>query len=120
MAKPGSEAKDEQATLTTQSNPQNTLCSTERILIRYGKMILSPITYLAQAHSIKDIEGVIKTVEDTGDNFVLKDEVDNDVVDKKDYEPVKEDVDSLGSSKGKDRFNTYVYVREEIFNKILF
>ena len=82
----------------------------------------SHFTFLAKAHSIKDNKGVIKTnVKDTDDNFVLKDEVNNDVVDKKDYEPVKEDVDSLGSSKGKNRFNnTYVYVREVVFNKITF
>ena len=80
----------------------------------------SHFTFLAKAHSIKDNKGVIKTnVEDTDDNFVLKDEVKNDVVDKKDYEPVKEDVDTLGSLKGKDRFhNTYVYVREVVLTRL--
>ena len=33
ITKPGSEAYEEQATLTTQSNPQNTLCSTTKELV---------------------------------------------------------------------------------------
>ena len=51
---------------------------------------------------------MIKTnVEDSGDNFVLNDGVNNDDFDKKDIKPVEKEDDSPGSNnfEGKDRFN---------------
>ena len=52
--------------------------------------------------------------------MALNDEVNNDNFDKKDIKPVEKENDSAGSnSEGKDRFNTYIYVWEGIFNKIL-
>ena len=59
-----------------------------------------PFTYLAQAHSSKDIKGVIKTnvEEDSGDNLALNDEVNNDNFDKKDIKPVEKENDSPSSN----------------------